>query len=421
MAVAVADPAGGTLSPRLLAQAPHRLMFFIGATNLLLAMAWWTMWLADARWQLFGLRQPQPWAGWLHAFVMQYQMLPSFIFGFLLTVFPRWMGLPELPRWRYLPVGAGILGGQLATIAGAFGYAPGIVVGYWMTLAGWLAGVVTLGPMLARERGTTWHARACFGGLLLGMAGLLAWGAFLHGTFLHGAFLHGMDARWAFASIKLGTFGLLLPVYFTVAHRMFPFFAGNVVAGYASWRPLWLLGTVLALCVAHLVLELAHAYGWLWLVDLPLLALLLLALWKWWPRGRPPALLLVLFIGLVWLPLAIALYAFQSIAYELTGVFLLARAPAHALFVGFFGSVLVAMVTRVTQGHSGRRLVMPKAAWFAFVAIQVVAVMRVFAEVLPDGAAWQAYAAIGWLVAFAPWVARIGRIYLLPRVDGKPG
>gem|GEM_PF-2248775 len=27
---------------------------------------------------------------------MQYLVLPSFIFGFLLTVFPRWMGLPEL-------------------------------------------------------------------------------------------------------------------------------------------------------------------------------------------------------------------------------------------------------------------------------------------------------------------------------------
>ncbi len=398
-------------SPRLLAQAPHRLMFFIGASNLLLAMLWWAMWLADARWQLFGLRQPQPWAGWLHAFVMQYQMLPSFIFGFLLTVFSRWMGLPDLPRRRYLPVGAGLFGGQLATIAGAFGFAPGIVAGYWLTLGGWLVGVVTLGLLLARERGRTWHARACFGGLALGTAGLLAWGVFLHGH----------DARWAFASIKLGTFGLLLPVYFTVVHRMFPFFAGNVVPGYVAWRPMWLLGAVLALCMAHLALELVHAYAWLWLADVPLLALLLLALWKWWPRGKAPGLLLVLFIGLAWLPLAIALYAFQSISYELTGVFLLGRAPAHALFVGFFGSVLVAMVTRVTQGHSGRKLVMPAAAWFAFAAIQVVALLRIFAEVLPDGMAWQAVAAVGWLVAFAPWVARIGRIYLSPRVDGKPG
>ncbi len=119
--------------------------------------------------------------------------------------------------------------------------------------------------------------------------------------------------------------------------------------------------------------------------------------------------------------MAIALYAFQSIAYEVTGSFLLGRAPAHALFIGFFGSVLVAMVTRVTQGHSGQALVMPAAAWFAFAAIQVVAVMRVFAEVMPDGLAWKAAAAVGWLVAFLPWVARIAGIYLSPRSDGKPG
>ena len=38
-------------------------------------------------------------AGWMHAMIMQYQVLPSFIFGFLLTVFPRWISLPALtPR-----------------------------------------------------------------------------------------------------------------------------------------------------------------------------------------------------------------------------------------------------------------------------------------------------------------------------------
>jgi uncharacterized protein involved in response to NO len=64
---------------------------------------------------------------------------------------------------------------------------------------------------------------------------------------------------------------------------------------------------------------------------------------------------------------------------------------------------------------------MPAAAWFAFVAIQLVAVLRVVAEIVPDPVAWQAIAACGWLVAFAPWVARIGRIYLTPRIDGKAG
>jgi len=79
------------------------------------------------------------------------------------------------------------------------------------------------------------------------------------------------------------------------------------------------------------------------------------------------------------------------------------------------------MVTRVTQGHSGRALVMPKVAWYAFVAIQLVAVMRIGAEFARDPMQWQAIAAVGWLVALLPWVARIGRIYLSPRMDGKPG
>jgi uncharacterized protein involved in response to NO len=400
-----------TPSPRLLARAPHRLMFFIGASNVLLAMAWWAAWLASTRWRWFSMPQPDPYAGWLHAFVMQYQVLPSFFFGFLLTTFPRWMGLPEFGRWRYLPVGIGMFGGQVATLLGAFGWAPGIIIGTALTIAGWTFGLSVLGPLLLRERGTTWHARSCFAALTLGLAGLVAWLAFLLGA----------SPLYAFASIKIGTFGLLMPVYVTVAHRMFPFFAGNAVPGYKAWRPLWSLGAFWTLAMAHLALELVHGYRWLWAPDVGLLVLTTTLLWRWWPRAARNGLLVTLFIGLAWLPIAFALYSMQSIAYLQTGMFWLGRAPAHAMFIGFFGSVLIAMVTRVTQGHSGRPLRMPAVAWFAFVAIQLVALVRVAAELAPDPMAWMAIAGIGWLVAFAPWVMRIGRIYLSPRADGKPG
>ena len=387
-------------------------MFFVGASNVLLAMLWWAAWLVSARWpQLLSLHQPTPYAGWLHAFVMQYQMLASFIFGFLLTTFPRWMGLREFERWRYVPVGLGLFGGQIATLLGAIGWSAGIVVGLAMTLGGWIAALATLAPLLWREKGTTWHARSCFAALSLGLLGLVAWTAFVLGA----------SPLWAFVAIKAGSFGLLLPMYVTVAHRMFPFFAGNVVVGYKPWRPLWLLGALWALALLHLALELAHGYAWLWAADLPLLTLTATLWWRWWPRGRKPGILAVLFVGLAWLPIAFALYSAQSIGYLLTGVYMLGRAPAHALFVGFFGSVLIAMVTRVTQGHSGRALVMPKVAWYAFGAIQAVALMRVGAEFATDVFKWQALAAIGWLVAFLPWVARMGRIYLSPRVDGKAG
>ena len=404
-------PASGP-SPGLLAAAPHRLMFFIGAGNLLLAMAWWGAWLAAQRWPgLMQVPQAAAYPGWLHAFVMQYQVLPSFFFGFLLTVFPRWLGLPDIPRWRYVPVGVGMFGGQAAMLLGALGLEVALLIGLFMTLAGWISGVWILARLLLAERGRTWHARSCLAAMLLGLAGVLCFGAFL---------MTG-SPWWVMLAIKLGTFGLLLPVYLTVAHRMFPFFAGNAVPGYIAWRPMWVLAAVWALAMAHLVLELLHAYAWLWLVDLPMLALAIGVLWRWWPRGQAPGLLSVLFVGLLWWPVTFALFSAQSLVYLFTDAFVFGRAPAHALFIGVFGSLLVAMVSRVTQGHSGRPLRMYGLTWFAFVGIQVATVLRIVAELLPDRLLWQALSALAWLLALAPWVARIGTIYLSPRADGKPG
>ena len=410
------DRTHASLAPQLLTVAPHRLLFFVGAVNVLLAMAWWTLWLVDTRWQLIGLPPGLPWAGWIHAFVMQYQLLPPFMFGFLLTTFPRWMGLPDLSNWHYVPVGVGLFGGQLAVVGGMLAGQPAMVhIGVLMSLVGWGYGTAQLGRLVlaerAAKRGPTWHAWSCFAAMALGFLGLLAMVAWMH-----------QGNPWlVFASIKIGTFGLLLPIYLTVAHRMFPFFASVVVKGYTPWRPMALLAAMWALLLAHLVIESFHAYTLLWPIDAVLAVGSGWVLWRWWPRTPAPGLLWVLFLGFLWMPLAFALYSAQSVVYTMTGEFILGRGPAHAIYIGFFGSLLVAMVTRVTQGHSGRPLAMPAVGWFAFALVQVVAVLRVGAEVAPDAYAWQTIAAAGWLLAFLPWVVRSLRIYLTPRADGKPG
>ena len=394
-----------------IANAPHRLLFAVGAGNVLLAMAWWALWLVDLRWQLFGLQQPAIYGGWIHAIVMQYQVLAPFMFGFLLTVFPRWTGQDELTRWHYVPVGVGLFGGQLLTLAGALGPAHLLHLGALFTIAGWATGLFYLLRWLWHDAGKTWHAVSCGAAMLLGLGGLIAYAVYLHVE----------DPRLVIAAIKIGSFGLLLPVYFTVAHRMFPFFAANVVPGYRPWRDLRVLAVFWPLTLAHLVLELIQAHTWLWLPDAGLLALSATWLWRNWPRGKAPALARVLFLGYAWLPVAMVLYIVQGAVFALDGGSILGRAPAHALFIGFFGSLLVAMVTRVTQGHSGRPLVFGKVAAFAFVVIQLVAVLRIAAEFAPDQWAWQAVAAIGWLLAFAPWVLASLRIYATPRADGRPG
>jgi uncharacterized protein involved in response to NO len=346
---------------------------------------------------------------------MQYQVLPAFMFGFLLTVFPRWMALPPLRREHYVPVGIGMFGGQLITLAALAGLGDSnllLKVGAALTIGGWLIGTVWLVRLVSQEGGRTWHAVSCAFALGFGLLGLT----------LYSVFLFVSDPRVVFAAIKLGTFAVLLPIYFTVCHRMIPFFAGSALRNYQPTRPMWTLALFWPLALIHLWLELRHGFALLWLVDVPMASMTGWLLWRWWPRRTPmPALLRVLFVGFAWLPIAFVLYAIQSVQFAATSEFILGRAPAHALFIGFFGSLLVAMVTRVTQGHSGRPLVLGKVAAFAFICIQLVALTRVVAELAPDSLALQAIAALGWLVAFVPWVLRSSWIYLTPRVDGANG
>lgn len=402
------------LGPQSLTAAPHRLLFLVGAANVLLAMAWWALWLLDARTQLLGMRQPSVPAGWMHAVIMQYQMLTPFIFGFLLTVVPRWIGLPALTRWHYVPVGLGLFGGQLLTLVGLWGIPHLLFLGVVMTLAGWTAGLGFLLALLRQDRQRTWHAIGCVFALVLGWLGLL----------LVLGYLYTADMRWMTGAIKLGTFGLLLPMYFTVNHRMTPFFASCALPGYGVFRPMAALAAFWVLSLLHGALELAQSTQWLWLVDLPLAGLSAWLLWRWWPRpfGHDmPALLHVLLLGFAWLPMAFLLFAIQSMWLATSGEAILGRAPAHALYVGYFGSLLVAMVTRVTQGHSGRPLQLGVLAGWTFALIQLVALLRIVGELQPDVLAWQALAAAGWVAAFLPWVLRSGWIYLTPRADGKPG
>ncbi len=400
------------LALRLLAVAPHRLLFCVGAANVLLAMLWWALWLVNARWNVFSMAQPAAPAGWMHAIIMQYQVLPSFMFGFLLTVFPRWMNFEPFARRHYVPVGVGLLGGQVLTLLGLTAGSGFLKAGGMLTTFGFGVGTTLLVKLALRDGGKTWHAVSCVFALAFGLLGLL----------LYNLYLQQNDARVMFVAIKIGGLAMLTPIFFTVCHRMIPFFAAAALPGYQANRPMWVLALFWPLTLLHVWLELRHGYTWLWLADLPLATLGAWLLTIWLPHERKmPPLLRVLFIGFAWLPIAFALYATQSLWFALTGEFILARAPAHALFIGFFGSLLVAMVTRVTQGHSGRPLVLGRIAAFAFIVIQAVGMTRVAADLADDAFAWYAVAGVGWVVAFAPWVVRSTWIYLTPRADGKAG
>jgi uncharacterized protein involved in response to NO len=142
------------------------------------------------------------------------------------------------------------------------------------------------------------------------------------------------------------------------------------------------------------------------------------------PRARGNPLLWTLYAGFAWLPVALLLQTIRDTAFTLTGDWALGRAPIHALGMGFFGGMLVAMVTRVTMGHSGRPLRMDRITLACFIALQLGAVSRVLSEVVSAPIAVQGFllgSVALWLTAVAVWVGRVGRIYLVPRIDGKPG
>ncbi len=398
--------------PRLLAAAPHRMMFFAGASAVIVSMLWWACFLGAGYFSHVFPTSPIP-AGWAHAILTQYGMLPLFIFGFLLTVFPRWMGQPALTKRHYVPVFVGMFGGYLLAHAGLLDLKPLLVAGLALMLTGWIAALAALGRVLWRSGSFDRHALSCYLALLLGACGLVAFFAFVLGA----------PWQFAFVAIKLGTFGLLLPIYFTVGHRMIPFFSASAVgAGYRAVTPRWSLPAMWALLVVRLTLELTHRFDWLWLVDAPL-ALFFLMHWLAWQPWKclQPGLLAALYLAFAWLPLAFGLFAVQSLILRFDGNFVLGRAPVHALTVGFFGSMLVAMVTRVTQGHSGRPLQMGAIPWLTFGLLQLVTLTRIYAEVAPNTPLWLVVAAFGWLIAFLPWVLRSLWIFVTPRIDGKPG
>lgn len=388
-------------------------MFFAGASAVLVSMLWWAFWLGNAR---FGWGfMPQPPGpivpGWAHAMLTQYGMLPMFMFGFLLTVFPRWMGQAPFSPVRYVPVGIGVLGGYLLVHVGLLGSKNLLIVGFVLMLLGYLIGLQALGSVLWRNRMRDRWALSTWCALALGAVGLT--------MFL--AFVLGADSRWGLFAVHLGTFGVLLPVYFTICHRMIPFFSNNVATDYQVRRPSWSLPVVWVLLIAHLLLAWFNS-SQLWLADL---FLAVFFLWHWlawqpWKCMRP-GLLAALYVAFAWLPVAFILYTVQDAVLVFGGHHILGRAPLHALAIGFFGSMLVAMVTRVTMGHSGRPLQMGRIAWLCFGLLQIVALLRIEAAISGDIYFWSTIAAFGWLLAFTPWVGHFLKIYMTPRKDGRPG
>ncbi|THF64380.1 NnrS family protein [Pseudothauera rhizosphaerae] len=391
--------------------APHRAMFLSGGVMLLLVFLLWAAELAARA----GLAPSPGWSlppGWAHALMTVGGIFPFFIFGFLFTAMPRWQGLGDIAQERWLGSWRILAGGWAAVLVGL--WVPLVLpIGLVAVLLGWVRLAAVLWRVAFRSQPDPLHARATWLGLAGGGASLLAWLIFALGG---GAF-------WARAGIEAGVWWFLLPVFFSVCHRMVPFFSSNIVPDYVIVRPRWALLLVLAASAVHGALAMAGLNGWTWAVDVPAGAVALWLCVRWRPIAAQRVRLLgMLHIGFAWLGVALLLLALQAAGAQL-GWYGLGLAPLHALALGFFGSILLGMVSRVTLGHSGRPLAADTLTWSLFLALQGVVALRMLADLAPALLSpWLMLAAVaGWLGIFIAWAARYLPIYLRPRVDGRAG
>ena len=391
---------------------PHRLLFLAGAVQMLLTVAWWLVELAARATGFLSLTTALP-ATWGHAFLMLYGLFPFFIFGFLFTVYPRWLRGAAIERRAYVAAFALLFGGMLLFTTGLFLNRWIVLLALLLFLAGWAVALASLLRVYARapERGP--HERLLNVALA---AGLLGIAVFLAAVLSDSARLFAL-AR------ELGLWLFLVPVVFLVSHRMIPFFSQSTLMNYILVRPAW-GPSLMAVCVtAHAGLELSGFPQWRFLADLPLALAALHHSYVWqFRRSFHARLLAMLHIAFLWLGIGMSLYAAQSLVLLATGTDYLGRAPLHALGIGFLTSMIVAMASRVTLGHSGRALSADTLTWAVLLGVNLTAVLRIAAEFILPVASWiNLLAALVWLAALLPWVLRYLPMYLTPRVSQQSG
>jgi uncharacterized protein involved in response to NO len=100
-----------------------------------------------------------------------------------------------------------------------------------------------------------------------------------------------------------------------------------------------------------------------------------------------------------------------------------AAAGLHALTAGAMGATILAVMTRVGLGHTGRPLVLPSGAVACYALVHLGALARVAAPWLaaPAQRGLLLAGGLAWAAAFALFALRYAPILTAPRPDGRPG
>jgi uncharacterized protein involved in response to NO len=374
--------------------------FFLAAA--IFAVAFMGLWLTT----LLGVLRapaglsPVAWHG--HEMLFGYAV--AVIAGFLLTATQNWTGVPMPKGGRLAALFALWLAGRLLPYLPLPCFAAAMVD--LLFLPAVLAAV--LRPVLKLKQARNY----AFSVMLLGLAAA--------NVLFHAAAL-GFNPAYAQSGLNLALYLIVLMIV-VMGGRVIPYFTERRVGSTTrKWRAIeWLApSATVAVLAAALITPLLNI-GNVLLVMLAGAAAFVhavrLAGWQDKRLWEVP-LLWVLHLGYGWIVIGFLLDAFA--AAGLVSPFL----ALHAYATGGIGMLTLGMMSRVALGHTGRPLETPRIMPWAFAAMNLAAVMRVFGPLLFPAQTPMMHQLGGvlWMAAFSAFAVVHAPMLWRPRADGKPG
>lgn len=375
------DDRGQRAMSALLSRA-FRPFFLCAALWAVIALALWLAMLTTG-FVLPTRFEPLEW----HIHEMLFGFVLATMAGFLLTAIPEWTGRPPVTG-TLLGVLCGLwLLGRVDTMFSAF-------IPLWLAIAADIAFPAALAAVVAREiiaSGQRARRPMIIPVIALTLAQLLM-------DLGDEAGVGGLGAYgWRLA------FSAILILMSVIGGRIVPTFTRNWLArrGQQSLPPPADMVDRVALGVLH-----AALIAWVFFpearpVGIALFGGAAVNLWRvsrW--RGaatRAEPLLFVLHVGYAWLVVGVAALGLATwdVVFPLS-------AAIHALTVGAIGTMILAVMTRATRGHTGRELAADRPTVLIYVLIVLAAGARI-------AAAFAAQEEVEWLlIAGALWIGAFG-------------
>lgn len=373
-----------------------RPFFLGGAAWAVIALTLWLMALAGTL-TLPSLFEPLAW----HRHEMLFGFVGAVIAGFLLTAIPNWTG--RLPIAG--PPLAGLfclwLAARLAILfsaqAGALAAAL-LDSGFCFVLAAFAAREV----LAAKSRNVPIVALI----LLFGTASALDHAA---AAGLIGDPDIGMRGGMALVVLMISLIGGRIVPSFTRNWMQKQGLRGRL-PGQPGWFDLGVICVTAAALVCWIAAPTAYWSGAA-LLTAGALQAARLARWGGLRAVRDP-LVFILHVGYFWIPAGLML-----LGASLTGAPVPASAAIHALTAGAMGTMILAVMTRASLGHTGRELKASAATVLLYVLVTLGAALRVAAPLgLIDYTLGMEAAALAWAAAFIIFLAAYGPILARPRI-----